>query len=81
MPNPDSWNALLTWNFHKLMIVHTGNPSTRGHSMLLPMLGTALECDLADYESKPHQLHPENCYADYRNDPTSIHQETMSGAP
>ncbi len=50
----------------------TGNPSTRGHSMLLPMLGTALECDLAHYEAKPHWLHPENCYADYRNDPTSI---------
>src|SRR5258705_4912299 len=32
----------------------TGNPSTRGHSMLLPMLGTALECDLAHYEAKPH---------------------------
>lgn len=32
----------------------TGNPSTRGHSMLLPMLGTALECDLAHYEAKHH---------------------------
>jgi len=50
----------------------TGNPSTRGHSMLLPMLGTALECNLAHSEAKPHQLYPENCYADYRNDPTSI---------
>ena len=35
----------------------TGNLSTRGHSM---PLGTALECNLAHYEAKPHQLHDEN---------------------